>query len=259
MFHLASVVGVRSSIADPARVVEVSVAGTANVLDAASSDVPVLVASSSEVYGRSEAVPFDEWTPALLGPPQAARWSYAHAKACAEHLALARGNASVVRYFNVYGPRMPRHVDPSVVSRFLEAAGAGEDLPVHGDGGQTRNFVFVRDAVDGTLAALEGGRGRVINLGGPHETTVAQLASLVLAVSGSSSCLRSIELPDVLGSADEQPQRRSASGELAAQLLGWHPRTDLAEGLAATWAAWTDGHPSGSRLYPQTVLAARAV
>ena len=147
IYHLASVVGVRSTIATPAQVIEVAVTGTANLIRAAAPDAAFLVASSSEIYGRSVQTPFDEQTPGLLGPPQAARWSYAHAKACMEHLALATGStsrrpASVIRYFNVFGPRMPRFVDPSVITIFLDAAQAGQDLVIYGDGSQTRSFVF---------------------------------------------------------------------------------------------------------------------
>ena len=191
IFHLASVVGVASTIADPTRVIDVAVNGTLNVLRAADAGAAIVVASSSEVYGRSLDCPFDEVTPSLIGAPSAPRWSYAHAKACSEHLALdAAGSRdlapTVVRYFNVYGPRMARQ-DPSVLSRFLDAARAGDDLEVHGDGAQTRSFVYVQDAVDGTLAAGVRGRGQVVNLGGPAEISIADLAALVLRVTGTTA------------------------------------------------------------------------
>ncbi|MTA64080.1 MAG: NAD-dependent epimerase/dehydratase family protein, partial [Actinobacteria bacterium] len=216
IYHLASVVGVKSTIADPARVIEVAVTGTANLLRAAAPDASFLVASSSEIYGRSVATPFDEQTPGLLGPPQAARWSYAHAKACMEHLALASGStarrpASVIRYFNVFGPRMPRLVDPSVVSLFFDAVQADRDLTIYGDGSQTRSFVFVQDAVDGTVAASERGSGQVVNLGGPQETTIADLGQQILNISGSTSALNTVALPATLGLTSEEPLRRSAT------------------------------------------------
>lgn len=249
IFHLASVVGVRSTIAHPARVIDVAVEGTANVLRAADPDAHVLVASSSEVYGRSPEAPFDEDTPAVLGPPRAARWSYAHAKACVEHLALAAGTdrtrpPAVVRYFNVYGPRMPRAVDPSVVTQFLDAAGDGRPLNVHGAGHQTRSFVFVNDAVEGTLAAITGAAGHVVNLGGPTETTIAGLAALVVSTTGSRVPIRIVERPTSLGPPSEEPRRRSATGTLAFELLAWAPRTNLADGLARTWAQWPPDRPS---------------
>lgn len=243
IYHLASVVGVRSTIANPARVIEVAVSGTANLLRAAAPDAAFLVASSSEIYGRSVATPFDEQTPGLLGPPQAARWSYAHAKACMEHLALAAGStsrrpASVIRYFNVFGPRMPRSVDPSVITIFLDAAQAGHDLVIYGDGSQTRSFVFVQDAVDGTIAACERGSGTVVNLGGPQETSIADLAEQILSTTSSNSKVQRVTLPSALGLTSEEPHRRSATGVLAAELLDWKPQTSLNEGLQTTWSSW---------------------
>ncbi|MGN6696085.1 MAG: NAD-dependent epimerase/dehydratase family protein [Aquihabitans sp.] len=243
VYHLASVVGVRSTIADPARVVEVAVAGTANVLAAASPGTAVVIASSSEVYGRAPQAPFDEETPAVLGPPEVARWSYAHAKACTEHLALAAASAgrvrpAVVRYFNVYGPRMPQAVDPSVVTRFLDAATAGEPLLLHGGGAHTRSFVYVDDAVAGTIAAAERGAGRVINLGSDVETSVRDLAELVIDACGSASAATEVDVPADLGPRFEDPERRSATGALAARVLGWRATTPLAVGLAETAASW---------------------
>lgn len=244
VIHLASVVGVQSTIDDPTAVIDVAVTGTLHVLRSAAPDVPVVVASSSEVFGQSAAVPFEESTPAALGATDVRRWSYAHAKACLEHLAFdaARWRTpgpAVVRYFNVYGPRMPIDRDPSVVSRFLASAATGEPLTVYG-GDQTRNFVHVSDAVRGTLAALDRGAGRVVNLGGPEETSVAELARLVVETTGSASEVRIVERPAAVGSPDQDPSRRSATGALAADLLDWRPEVPLRVGLAATWADWAE-------------------
>ena len=246
VLHLASVVGVRSTIADPTRVIDVSVRGTANVVDAAPTGAALLVASSSEIYGRSPEVPYDEQTPGVIGAPDVARWSYAHAKACSEHLALAAGRTrsrppAVVRYFNVYGPRMPRTIDPSVVARFLDAARVGEPLRLHEGGRQTRNFVYVDDAVEATLAALELASGRVVNLGGPLESSISDLAHLITKVTGSSSEVVSVPDPASAAGAFEDPARRSATGALAASLLGWEPTTPLEDGLTRSWESWTAG------------------
>jgi nucleoside-diphosphate-sugar epimerase len=244
VIHLASVVGVQSTIDDPTAVIDIAVTGTLHVLRSAAPDVPVVVASSSEVFGQSADVPFEESTPAALGATDVRRWSYAHAKACLEHLAFDAARwrlpgPAVVRYFNVYGPRMPIDRDPSVVSRFLASAAAGEPLTVYG-GDQTRNFVHVSDAVRGTLAALDRGAGRVINLGGPEETSVAELARLVVETTGSSSEVRIVERPAAIGSPDQDPSRRSATGTLAAELLDWRPEVPLRDGIAATWADWAE-------------------
>jgi UDP-glucose 4-epimerase len=250
VFHLASVVGVRSTVADPARVIETAVSGTANVMAAADPEAAIVVASSSEVYGRSEAVPFEENMPGLIGSSHNARWSYAHAKSCAEHLALAVNRPlppSIVRYFNVYGPRMPRRTDPSVVTQFLDAAAEGAPLFLYGGGEQTRSFVFVDDAVRGTLAALHGANGEVVNLGGPHETSIARLAEHIARLSGSRSQIVPTTAPASLGEAGEDPKRRSASGRLAAERLRWKVEVSLEDGLTRTWATWPTNHVSLSR------------
>lgn len=252
VYHMASVVGVRSTMGDPTRVIQVSVVGTTNVLDGTPPEAAVLVASSSEIYGRSSSVPFDEEAPGLLGPPQVARWSYAHAKACSEHLALAAGQRrrppTVARYFNVYGPRMARAVDPSVVARFLDAAAGDEALRVQGSGRQTRNFVYVDDAVTATVAALERAPGAVVNLGSPEETTVSRLAGLVIDVTGTAAGWESAPFDPMV----DDPPRRSASGRRAADLLGWQPATDLADGLRRTWHGWPGRTTSEAEAEPTT-------
>src|SRR5206468_1316603 len=157
-FHLAAAVGVGNIVADPLGGITTNVHGTENVFAAADRHGSrVLLASTSEVYGRSDRVPFRETGDRILGPTSVHRWSYATAKALDEHLAFAyhdRGLAvSMVRYFNSYGPRIHQSGYGSVIARFAWQALNRRPLTVHGDGKQTRCFTYVSDTVDGTIRA----------------------------------------------------------------------------------------------------------
>jgi len=135
---------------------------------------------------------------------------------------------------------MPQSIDPSVITLFFEAARAGNGLVLYGDGSQTRSFVFVRDAVEGTISACERGSGQVVNLGGPEETSISDLAQQILRITGSTSSLQRVELPSDLGLTSEEPHRRSATGALAAELLDWKLQTPLEDGLKLTWSSWPE-------------------
>src|SRR5206468_8445792 len=154
-FHLAAAVGVGNIVADPLGGITTNVHGTENVFAAADRHGSrVLLASTSEVYGRSDQVPFREDGVRILGPTSVHRWSYATAKALDEHLAFAyldRGlRVSIVRYFNSYGPRIRQSGYGSVIARFAGQALSGKPRTAHGDGRQTRRFTFVTDTVVGT-------------------------------------------------------------------------------------------------------------
>src|SRR5207245_2053167 len=158
VFHLAAAVGVRNIVEDPLGSLLTNVNGTEYVLAAAHRHgARVLLASTSEVYGRSEKIPFREDGERILGPTSVHRWSYATAKALDEHLAFAyldRGlKVSIVRYFNSYGPRIHQSGYGSVIARFAWQALSGLPLTVHGDGKQTRCFTYVSDTIDGTIRA----------------------------------------------------------------------------------------------------------
>ncbi len=241
IFHLAAIVGVRRVVQDPIACIRTSTEGTQHVLDAAwQSGARVILASSSEVYGRSAAVPFREDGERLLGPTTVPRWAYATAKALDEHLALAYGARGlpvvVLRYFNVYGPRLDAHGYGGVVARFLKAALAGAPLTVHGDGTQTRSFTYAADAARATALAGENqaAPGHVINVGSPHETSILELASLVLQVTGSASPVQHLAYAEAFGPAFEDPPRRLPSVDKASALLGFEPTISLAQGLRLT-------------------------
>jgi UDP-glucose 4-epimerase len=246
VFHLAAAVGVGRIVADPLASLRTNVGGTEQVLDAcARHDCAVVLASSSEVYGKDPAFPMSESGDRTLGPTTVPRWSYAAAKAVDEHLALAYAasglRASAVRYFNSYGPRIDRRGSASVVAVFLRQAFAGEPITLHGDGGQSRCFTYVSDTVQGTLAAAApAAQGQVFNIGSPAEITVAELAQLIVSETGSRSPIARTPYQAVYGDRFEDVRRRVPDVSLAREVLGWEPEVTLADGLKRTIAWWSE-------------------
>ena len=245
VFHLAAAVGVQNILADPIRSMLTNVRGTEHVLDAAMrSGSRVLLASTSEIYGKNPAVPFTETADRVLGPTSVQRWSYSTGKALDEHLALAyaeRGlKVSIVRYFNSYGPRLDERGYGSVVARFIGQALAGRPLTVHGDGRQTRCFTFVTDTVDGTLRAgtQVAALGRVYNIGVDREITLRELAELIVRLTASSSKIELVPYETAYPSAVfEDPRRRVPDIDRARTELGFAPSVALEDGLTRT-IAW---------------------
>jgi UDP-glucose 4-epimerase len=232
--HLASVVGVERVLADPLRTWTVGVEGSRRVLEAAAERrLPVLLASSSEVYGCSSKLPFREDGSLALGPPERPRWVYAAAKAAAESLALAlarraRQRLVVARLFNTSGPRQ-RPESGMVLPVFARAALAGEPLVVHGDGRQSRCFCHAEDSAEALARLLEVAPvgGTVVNVGTDREITVGDLATLVVERAGSRSPIRRIPSEQARGGEEQDaPRRVPHLGRLEAA-TGWAPRHDL--------------------------------
>ncbi|TAK37043.1 MAG: NAD-dependent epimerase/dehydratase family protein [Chloroflexota bacterium] len=241
VFHLAAAVGVRNIVADPLSGIMNNVRGTEHILEAAvQSGCPVLFASTSEIYGKSDQLPFREDGDRVLGATSVARWSYSTAKALDEHLLYAYASrgvpGAIVRYFNSYGPRMHPAGYGSVVARFIGQALAGAPLTVHGDGQQTRCFTFVDDTVAGTLAAARQATTTIeaFNIGSSREITVLELAELVLRLSGSSSRIEHVPYQADYGAGFEDTRRRVPDVEKSRRLLGFQAATPLEEGLART-------------------------
>jgi UDP-glucose 4-epimerase len=245
VFHLAAAVGVRRILADPLHSLRVNLAGTENVLAAcAEHGCRLVLASSSEVYGKPATVPVAEDSDRVLGPTTVPRWSYAAAKAADEHLAFAYAAhglpVSVVRYFNSYGPRLDRAGDASVVAVFLRHALAGQPIPVHGDGRQTRCFTYVTDTVRGTMlaAGVPQAAGQAFNIGSDTETSITELAELVAEATGARAPIERISYETVYGPRFEDVRRRVPDITLARAVLGWQPEVTLADGLRRTAAWW---------------------
>jgi dTDP-alpha-D-glucuronic acid decarboxylase len=247
VFHLAAVVGVDQYLARPLDVIDINFSGTRNVLAAAASArARVLVASTSEVFGKNPAVPWREDGDRVLGPTTADRWTYSTSKALGEHLTFAfarqhKMDATVVRYFNVYGPRQrPAYV----VSRNVHRALNGIAPVVYDQGLQTRCFTYVDDAVEGTVRAAvnPGATGETFNIGNTAETTVAEAVGLIAALTGHGTAATSVDTGRVLGPAYEDLARRVPDTAKARALLDWRCAVPLEDGLSRT-IAWARAHP----------------
>ena len=256
VFHLAAAVGVAHVVAEPLQSVLVNSRGTENVLAAcAHHGRKVLIASSSEVYGKPSQVPTHEDDDRILGSTTVQRWSYATAKALDEHLALAyaqRGlHTVIVRYFNIYGPRMDPRGYGSVIANFLRQATSGEPLTVYGDGRQTRCFTYIDDCVEGTILAMEtdSAEGQVFNIGNQAtETSITELARMVNGATGSQGPIEHHTYEARFGAGFEDVRRRVPATERATEVLGWTATTGLSEGLRRTLEAWS--HVSAGQALP---------
>jgi UDP-glucose 4-epimerase len=247
IFHLAAAVGVELIIRDPVHVIETNILGTAAVLKAAARHgAAVFLASSSEIYGKSENTPFEEDSDRLLGPTSRWRWSYATSKAVDEYLGLAYHRqlglpVTVFRPFNTVGPRQTGHYG-MVVPRFVQQALRGTPLTVYGDGSQTRTFCDVRDVVDALIGLMEcaGAPGRVFNIGSPEEISVLDLARTVLrladeAIGGTASDadsrLRLVSYDEAYEAGFEDMSRRVPGLGRIREAIGWEPRIALEDTL----------------------------
>jgi UDP-glucose 4-epimerase len=251
VFHLAAAVGVRHIVDDPLTSLLTNTSGTENVLTACFRYWrKVVVASTSEVYGKTSKVPMQEDDDRVLGPTTVHRWSYSTAKAIDEHLAFAyaanRLPVVIVRYFNSYGPRLDERGYGSVVANFLRQALAGESITVHGDGRQSRCFTYIDDTVRGTVLAgfTPEAEGQIFNLGATRETTILELAEMIKATVGSKSEISPTAYESYYGPGFEDTRRRIPDISRARELLDWEPRVELEDGLARTIEWWEKTHAS---------------
>jgi UDP-glucose 4-epimerase len=234
VFHLAAAVGVRLIVESPVRTIETNVRGTEVVLSvAAKKRKPVLVASTSEVYGKSDKLPFREDSDLVLGPTTKGRWSYACSKAIDEFLALAYFREKklptvVVRFFNTVGPRQTGQYG-MVVPTFVRQALAGEPITVFGDGSQRRCFTHVHDAVAALLAlsSTERAYGEVFNVGSGNEISIAELAANVREMTASKSEIRRVPYDVAYEVGFEDMFRRVPSTEKIREAVGWTPKLGL--------------------------------
>ena len=234
--HLAAAVGVQLIVEQPLRSFTTNVGGSQRVVEAAHRHgCRVLFASSSEIYGRNTDVPLAETADSLLGSPTVSRWAYGVAKAVDEILASTyhreRGlHATVVRLFNTVGPRQSPAYG-MVVPRLVRQAVRGEPLTVYGDGGQTRSFCHVADALDGLLRLLAApeSNGEVFNLGGEDEVSILELARRVVDLAGSSSEIQLIPYEQAYPAGFEDLRRRVPDTSKLRALTGWAPTRALDE------------------------------
>jgi UDP-glucose 4-epimerase len=238
VFHLAAAVGVRLIVEEPVHTIETNVRTTEVVLDlCARQGKPLVMTSSSEVYGKLDRPRFHEDDDLVLGPTSRARWCYAGSKIIDEFLAHAyhveKGLPVVMaRLFNTIGPRQSGRYG-MVVPRFVEQALAGEPLTVHGDGSQRRSFTWVGDVVEAliALAAHPQAAGRVFNVGHHEEISILELARLVRRLAESSSEIVFVPYEEVYGQGFEDMVRRLPDTSRIASLIGFKPSVDLPEML----------------------------
>jgi len=241
VFHLAAAVGVKLIIESPLHALLVNTLGAHNVLASAAEHAKkVFVASSSEIYGKSEKERFKEEDDRVLGPTTISRWGYSDTKALDELLAFAyfreKGLPVVVgRLFNVCGPRQVGRYG-MVVPRFVTAALKGEPIPVYGDGQQTRSFLDIRDAVEACIRLMEEPSclGQAFNIGSGEKVTILELAEKVKRLTGSTSPIHFIPYDEAYSEGFEDMRYRVPDASKLKAAVGFTPKYGIEEILSET-------------------------
>lgn len=245
IFHMAAAVGVKYIVDNPLDSIITNVRGTEKILDVAyiHGKKKVVIASSSEVYGKNRKVPYKEEDDRVLGSTSINRWSYSASKAIDEHMSFSYATKGlpvvVLRFFNIYGPRINEEAYGTVVAQFIKQALRKEPITVHGTGKQTRSFTYVGDCVKGIIrsAEVKEAEGKVFNIGNTCETKIIKLAKLIKKLTNSSSPIKHITYRDYYGLSYEDAPRRVPDITRASGILGFSPEVSLEEGLEKT-IAW---------------------
>jgi len=232
--HLAAALGVLNIVNKPLESLKTNLQGSEIVLEAADKyKKPILIASTSEVYGKNDKVPLNEEDDRIIGHPLKSRWSYSEAKAVDESLAYFyylenKLPVRIVRFFNTVGPRQVGHYG-MVVPRFVSAALRNEPLPVYGSGDQIRCFCHVDDAVRALLLVMDSEKavGEVFNVGNDQQITIMELAKKVIELTGSTSSIEKIAYEKAYPEGFEDMQRRVPDISKIRQVLGWTPEINL--------------------------------
>ena len=232
--HLAAALGVFNIVNKPLESLKTNLQGSEIVLEACDKyRKPVLIASTSEIYGKNDKVPLSEEDDRIIGHPLKSRWSYSEAKAVDESLAYFyylenKLPIRIVRFFNTVGPRQVGHYG-MVVPRFVSAALKNEPLSVYGSGDQIRCFCHVDDAVRALLLVMDSDKaiGQVFNVGNNQQITIAELAKKVIELTGSSSFIEKIAYEKAYPEGFEDMQRRVPDISKIKQVLGWSPEINL--------------------------------
>ncbi|WP_144466834.1 NAD-dependent epimerase/dehydratase family protein [Bacillus nitratireducens] len=245
VFHLAAILGVKTTMEKSIELIETNFDGTRNILQPAlAGKKKVIFASTSEVYGKAKP-PFKEEGDRLYGATSKIRWSYALCKTLEETLCLGytlKGlPVTIVRYFNIYGPRAKDGPYAGVIPRFIRAALQGEDILVYGDGTQTRCFTYVSDAVEATISAMDAkANGEILNIGSENEKSVQEVAENIHQLTHSSSKIVHVPFEEVYPHGFEEiPNRRPDVTKLK-EILQFQPSTSWERGLNET-IAWFRG------------------
>jgi UDP-glucose 4-epimerase len=256
VFHLAASVGVKLIVESPVRTIQTNVNGTEAILDCANKKKKkVLIASTSEVYGKASKIPFSESDDLVMGPTFKGRWSYACSKAIDEFLALAYWKERqvpviIIRLFNTVGPRQTGRYG-MVVPRFVAQALAGEPMTVFGDGKQTRTFTHVLDAVGAIVQLVETPRavGEIFNIGGAEEISIEGLAHFTKDLLGSPSPIIYVPYEQTYEEGFEDMRRRVPDVRKLRDLCGYHPRRTLKD-IILDVAVYQQGRLRGGSTLP---------
>lgn len=241
IYHLAAAVGVDLVVKSPIHVLATNQHETEVLLAAAAKHgVPTLVASTSEVYGKSEKIAFSEEDDLLIGPPHHSRWGYACSKLMDEFLALAYARECalpvvIARMFNTVGPRQTGRFG-MVLPRFIASAQKNEPVRVFGDGQQTRCFCYVLDTVEALLRLMKtpAARGQIFNIGNTEEVTIKELAQRVIETLGSKSTIELLPYDKAYAPGFDDMRRRKPLVEKLERTIGFRPRTSLREIIQRT-------------------------
>jgi UDP-glucose 4-epimerase len=243
IYHLASVVGIKHYISDPLKLIDISVVGTKQLLEIAREHgTKVIFSSTSEIFGKNPAVPWDETGDRVLGSTSVDRWSYSSSKAVCEHMLYGIHRQcglpfSIVRFFNAYGPRQNSYF---VVSQSVYKVLRNEQPLLYDDGGMTRCFTYIDDIVRGLLEVATNSKavGQDFNLGNSVEVSMKHVIETILRVAGSGIGYKVFNTEKEYGSKYEDIPRRVPKVEKAAKLLGWRASIQLEEGVRRTidWA-----------------------
>jgi UDP-glucose 4-epimerase len=234
VIHLAAALGVFNIVNKPLESLKTNLQGSEIMLQAADKyRKPVLIASTSEIYGKNEKVPLNEEDDRIIGHPLKSRWSYSEAKAVDESLAYFyylenKLPVRIVRFFNTVGPRQVGHYG-MVVPRFIEAALKNEPVSIYGSGEQIRCFCHISDVIRALLLVIDSDQavGEVFNIGNNQQSSINQLADRVISLLGSKSKIERISYKDAYPQGFEDMQRRVPDISKIKRVLGWSPQLDL--------------------------------
>lgn len=242
VFHLAAIADPLKYVTNPLNVMEVDLVASMNIFKiAAENKVKIIFSSTSEIFGRNKNVPWKETDDRVLGSTSINRWCYSTSKAACEHFLFALNKERktpfvIYRFFNVYGPKLDDLGHGRVMPIFLKQFLYGSDITVHGDGKQTRTFIYVDDAVEAVikLAFCKKAEGEIFNIGKPVEYTMLELAKLMKKVGGFKSEIKFIEHKKVFGKSYEDIPRRIPDVSKINKFIKWKAKVSLVEGLKKT-------------------------
>tara|TARA_B100000795_G_scaffold266520_1_gene249823 strand:- start:139 stop:1119 length:981 start_codon:yes stop_codon:yes gene_type:complete len=247
IYHLASIVGVNRYMEDPLSLIDISVIGTRKLIGLCKkNNVRMLYASTSEVYGRNSEIPWSENFDRVLGSTNVDRWSYSTSKALCEHMLFGIYHQSgwpmsIVRFFNVYGPRQnPIYVVSKSIYRVLNKMSP----EIYDGGEQTRCFTYIEDAIEGLILSATSNEaiGEVINIGNPVENTMKEVILAVLDATDSKLIPIAVRTKERYGKVYEDIPRRVPDVSKAKSLLGWVPKTSMRDGVKKT-VLWAKNNP----------------